>query len=65
MQQASNVSYSYICEFFFFFFTPTEVVVEKNEPSAEMRFCSVNQQEKIAAASSEELFLRRVQNDVF
>lgn len=62
MQQASNVSYSYICEVFF---TPTKVVVEKNEPSAEMRFCSVNQQEKIAAASSEELFLRRVQNDVF
>lgn len=52
--------------YFFFSSSPTTVMVQKfNEPSAEVQFCSVNQQGKIAASSSEELFLNCVQSKTF
>lgn len=52
--------------FVFFFSSSTTVMVQKfNEPSADIQFCSVNEQEKIVTSSLEELFLKCVQSDIF
>lgn len=68
-QQAAKAAYSSVCGvgfFVFFFSSSTTVMVQKfNEPSADIQFCSVNEQGNIAASSSEELFLKRVQSGVF
>ena len=53
---------------FCFVFSSATVMVQKfnePEPSAEIQFCSANQQGKIAPSSSEELFLKRVRSDIF